>query len=456
LQRRRLRPRREHGLQGVGAVGLHRKLTIGLLCVLVLAAAAPARRLRVAGAAEPSVVFAALQVLVDRHISRPDPLKLLGAAVTGLRQALESVGVSEKLDDLTAATVTDGRRDFQARFDQATAAAGRRLSEVALQHTAIRAMAASIGTSHNAFFDAEELEAVRREAVNEESYVGIGVRTIVRDDKYYFLEVFPDGPAARAGVRPLDRVVAIDGRSVTGLKPEPFGELLRGHEGTGMRLSLQRAGSPVEIRVVRGRVLIWTVEYSMMEGSIGYIRLTHFVVDATAQVRLALEILRDRGMRAVVVDLRGNPGGFVYELQQIASLILPRGLVIAVREDRQAGRGTLVTSGMPTLAPVMPLVMLIDEDTGSAAEMLAAAVQDHGRGVLVGTRSAGEVLESSLVSLPGGTALLLPVRRVLTARGVDLEGRGVTPDVVVPLAADDLDRGIDAQLQRALRLARPR
>jgi carboxyl-terminal processing protease len=143
-------------------------------------------------------------------------------------------------------------------------------------------------------------------------------------------------------------------------------------------------------------------------------------------------------------------------MQQVANLLLPRGLVIAIREDRLQGRGITTTSGGPLLHPTVPLVVLVDEDTGSAAEVLAAAIKDHGRGVLVGTRTAGAVLESLVFILPGGAALMVPVRRVLTGRGVELEGSGVTPDVAVPLTAEDLDRGIDAQRQRAVQLARQR
>jgi carboxyl-terminal processing protease len=418
-----------------------------LLAVAGLTSAPPAP----ADAAEASIIFAALQVLVDRHIERPDALKLLAAGLGGLRQALGKAGLAERLDDLTATAVSAARREFQTRFDRAAYAAHGRLTGTDLQYTAVRAMAASIGTSHTAFRDPSQWDERQRLRRNEPSYSGVGTRSIVRDGRFYFLEVYTDGPAARAGVEAFDRVVAVDGLNTGGMSLTEFSARLRGADGAPVALTLQRPGQAelITVTVSRAPVIRPMVEHALLDGATGYIRFAQFNYGGTALVRQAIEALHRQGMRGLLLDLRANSGGLVTELRQVAGLLLRPGLTIAVREDRQGDRAVDVTAGTPAIRADTPLAVLIDDATASAAELLAAAVQEYGRGAVLGTRSAGAVLNSTDFPLPGGTAIQVPIRRVATGRGVVLEGSGVRPETVVVLTAEDLDRGIDAQVRHA-------
>jgi carboxyl-terminal processing protease len=424
------------------------RVLAGVLLAVLLVGAAPAPAVQ---AGEATIVFAAAQVLATRHVDRPDPVRLLAAAVGGLQRALERAGIGERLGDLTADDETLARSEFQARFDRSAELAAGRISEADLQYAAVRAMASSLGTSHTTFRDPAQWATVQRERAGVPTFSGIGTRSVVRDGRFYFIEVFPDGPAARAGVRPLDRVVAVDGVATDGWSSAEFSARARGPEGTTVTLTLQRAGveGPVTAAVVRGPVVRPLVTAELLTGRTGYLRFTQFSGRSSARVRQALEELQAQGMRALVLDLRGNPGGLVVELQRIASLLLPEGLVIAVRESAGGDRVVDVATGGPVLAPSAPLAVLVDEGTGSAAEILAAALQEHGRGVVVGVTTAGAVLNSTEIALPHGTGIQVPVRRVQTARGAVLEGTGVRPDRVVVLTAADLDAGIDAQLRTA-------
>ncbi len=423
---------------------------IGLLVAtaVVLAeipTASPAR------AAEASVVFAALDILVRRHIDEPDPVRLLAAALEGLREALQKAGVSADLQDLTTTDPIGARQEFQRRFDEVVLRAAGRISEEELQYAAARAMASSLGDSHTGFISPEELAERRRRQQNEAGYTGIGILLLTKAGRFYIKHVFPDSPAERAGLQDFDRIVAIDGQSTEGMGTEEVSNRIRGPAGSPVTLTVRRPGvpGPLTFTVVRAPIVVPTVVYRMLSGQIGYLRFSQFTQTSSVQVRQALADLLHQGMRGLLLDLRGNPGGFVVELNRVADYLLGPGLPIYTSESRGEGRSTQVTRGPRVLPPDVPLVVLVDEDTASAAELLSAALQEHGRGILVGTRTAGAVLIGITVPLPGGAGLSVAVARLYTPRGVVLEKNGLQPDIPVDLTVEDLDRGVDTQFVRA-------
>jgi carboxyl-terminal processing protease len=434
------------------------RLAALLLAALLAVSVAAPPVIRPAHAAEATIVFSALRVLVERHIDSPEPIALLAGAVNGLRQALTRAGISETLSELSAKDPVLAREEFQQRFDQAARLAAGRISETALQYAAARGMTASVPGSHTAFLDAEQFEAAQRRNRNEATYTGIGTRSIVRDGRFYLLEVFPNSPAAQAGLRNLDRVLAIDGQSVDGLSATEFSSRIRGPEGTTVVLTIQRQGAAAAqaIPVRRGPIARATIDSRMLTGGIGYIRFTEFTPGSAAMMRDAIQGLQAEGLRGVVLDLRGNPGGRVLELNAIAGMLLPTGLTIFLQEDREQGRIANTTRGVPLLPASTPLTVLIDEGSASASEILSAALQEHGRGTIVGAKSAGAVLVSVTIPLPGSTALQVAIRRVLTPSGRTLEGTGVQPDQLVLLTSEDLDRGVDAQLARSVQVTAQR
>ncbi len=194
----------------------------------------------------------------------------------------------------------------------------------------------------------------------------------------------------------------------------------------------------------------------MLSGGIGYIRLAEFVPGAAGLMREAIQGLQAAGLRGLVLDLRGNPGGRVLELNAIAALLLPPGRTIFLQEDREQGRVANTTRGEPLLSPITPLTVMIDEGSASASEILSAAIQEHGRGAIVGAKSAGAVLVSVTIPLPGGAAVQVAIRRVLTPGGRTLEASGVQPDQLVLMTSDDLDRGVDAQFARSVQVTAQR
>jgi carboxyl-terminal processing protease len=413
---------------------------------------------RQAPAAHASLVFEVLQLLRDEHVARSDPVRLLAAAVEGLRQALSRAGIAATLPGLTATNEQSARAEFQARFDQALRLAAGRVSSTRLQHAAAHAMAASMNDSHTAFITPERLAERQRRQRNEAGFTGIGILLMPRDGRFYVRLVFPGTPADRSGLQPFDRIVAIEGRSTEGMTTEDVASRVRGPRGTPVTITVRRAGhpSPLSFRVVREPIRVPTVEHRVLGlpgqtgGRVGYIRFGQFTEGSADMMRRAITDLQRHGIRGLILDLRANTGGSLAELNRIAGMFLPAGLPIYTMDSRRDGRQTQFTRTAPVLDPQTPLVVLVDGGTASAGELLAAALREHDRGTLVGTRTAGAVLVSVTFPLPGGAGLSISIARLTTARGVVLERNGLQPQVAADLTVADLDRGVDSQLARAL------
>ena len=442
-------------------MGILRRCVFAPLIIVVMVAALIALPpYSEARAAEPSVVFTALEILTQRHVARPDPVKLLDAAVDGLRQALFRVGIAVQLANITAADDAGARREFQVQFDRALATGARTIgnAETVLQYFAAAAMAASLEDSHTWFAIPEQWQELLRRQRGEASYSGLGIRLLHQDNRFYIIDVYTDGPAARGGLRPLDRILAFDGRATAGMLLGQVVARTRGSQGTPVSITVQRPGQsdPLTVPITYAPIVIPTSESRMLDGSIGYIKFRQFTQGSSGELARSLEDLLGKSMRGLVLDLRGNLGGSEQELVSVAGMFLASGLPVAIMRERQGERTELVTTGNPRLNPSTPVTVIIDRETSSAGEVLAAAFQEHSRGPLVGGRTAGRVGFGAGYALPGGAGILVTIRTVTTGRDVVLEKRGARPDVVVELPTADLDRGVDAPLERAVQLTAQR
>jgi carboxyl-terminal processing protease len=273
-----------------------------------------------------------------------------------------------------------------------------------------------------------------------------------RDGQYYINEIYPGGPAEQAGVRAFDRIVAVDGHATSSLSDIDVSKMIRGTSGSRVTLTVLRAGvtDPVDIPITRGPIHVPTVTDRMLDGQIGYVRLFEFVPGVGDTVRKALEDLSSQGMRGLVLDLRGNPGGLVSELREVATALLPVGTTVLQMRTRTGRTIMMQTPTQPVISTALPIVVLVDEGTASAAELLSAAIQESGRGVVEGTKTAGAVEIGITVDLPDGAGMSVTVARVMTGKGVRLEGQGVTPDQPESLTSVAMDAGHDNQLDRAI------
>ncbi len=433
------------------------------LCAVLLAISlmvVPLAVVRPAYAVDVGHVLEAVGLLREYYVDRLDVITLLNGALAGVRSALSNAGVQTDTPEIPAGTqATQAEALFRTRFDAAIAAAGGRVSRDALAQAAIRAMTTQLQDSHVYYLSPDSYQEYQRRQRGQVAFSGIGVVLIPREGRFYVRDVVPGGPAAAAGVQQFDRIARIDNTPTGGLQADQLSGLIRGPSGTSVTLVLERPGhaDPVSLTVTRAPIQVPTVfQARVIDGGIGYLQFYQFGARSGAEFRGALERMLAGGMRAMVLDLRGNLGGFVNELETITSLLLPPGRTIYQEVARGGQARAVRTAGVPVMPQQQPIIVLVDEASASAAELLAAALQENGRAVLVGQKTMGAVEAAIMVGLSDGSGMSVTVRRLSSSQGHRLEGNGVVPEIAVELSIADMDQGRDSQFQAALQLARQR
>ncbi len=392
--------------------------------------------------------------ILDRYVDRVDHVALVQAANKAIHD-LEVKGGALPLDtaalDFAAAPVGNPERDWQ-NFARAYDAVVQKHPEWASANhpdwAALRQMLQSLGDNNSLFIDPEEFKRM-----NETGYSGVGVRMSKPrpDEPPAIVEVFQNSPAARAGLKPGDRVIAVDGKPTEGRSITEVVSGIRGPQGTPVKVSISRGGQPaLDTQITRAAVDPPRVEGAVRGNVVGIVRVRGFGENVPEMVQQILTQGRARGARAWVLDLRGNSGGALNAVARVAANFMdnrPVGLAV----DRDGNREPINADGRPAI-PKTPLVVLVDKETASGAEILAAAIKEYQIGPLVGTATAGSVGIAVPRQLSDGSAVQLTVRRLLTPSGAQLDKMGVQPDVAVDLTIADLERGDDPQLTRALEL----
>jgi carboxyl-terminal processing protease len=401
----------------------------------------------------------AYQFILESFVEPVDHQRLIESASFALRQSVTEAGAlpadSAPLDFLPPLTGNADRdlAPLATAFDAVVQRHPAWALQVRPDYLAIQNMLEGLNDSHSTFVPAEE---ARRRA--ETSYSGIGIR-IARPDPAgppVVVEVFQGSPAAAAGVRGGDRIVAIDDRQVSQLDLSEVASLIRGPQGSEVALLLERtaAGGPVNVRAARRPIDTPQADGQILEQRVGYIRIRNFGETVAERVgRLVLE-QQQAGAEGWIIDLRGNPGGSLTAVSRVAGYFM-ESRPIGISVDRAGQREAIVAERRPFRVQA-PLVLLIDGDSGSASEVLASAFSEYRLAGLVGQRSAGSVGIASVRPLSDGSNLQVTVRRLLSPSGATLDKVGVEPDVQVALTAQDLEGGRDPQRDQALRLLRER
>jgi carboxyl-terminal processing protease len=334
--------------------------------------------------------------------------------------------------------------------------------QMRLTYGAIRGMLRVLDDPFTRFMDPKDYSDQKDESDGE--YVGIGayLDTTVSQDGYIAIKsTIASGPAAKAGLREGDEILKVNGRSVKGMDTEAVSGAIRGAPRTIVRLIIRRKGQPkpLEVRVVRDRVEYEVVEHEMKDGQLGYIGLSLFNAHADTQVAQAVRKLEKQGMKGLILDLRDNPGGVLEAAIDLASRFVPPGNNAVVIEEAGGKREEVPCDPKKYLKLRVPLVVLVDGASASAAEILAGAIKDNHTGTLVGEVTFGKGLVQSVIELPGGSAVAITSARYLTSKGNDINRTrtrrgGVEPDLPVTISPRDLFAGKDTQLDRAMEFLR--
>jgi carboxyl-terminal processing protease len=301
-------------------------------------------------------------------------------------------------------------------------------------YDAIREMLEEIEDPYTRFMDPEEFRNMQIDTSGELTGVGIQLAKDEETDRLMVIAPIEDTPAFRAGIQAKDVIVKIDGQSTEGMDINEAVNLIRGPVGTEVILTIQREDEPdQDYTISRDRIEIHPVRHSLREsdsGKIGYIRLNQFNANAAEEMRDAIQELENQRVTGYMLDLRSNPGGLLYASVEIARMWLEDGTIVSTvnrqgEMDRQEANGRSLTD--------KPLVVLVDGGSASASEILSGALQDHGRAVVVGTKTFGKGLVQSVRGLGDGSGLAVTIAKYLTPNGTDINHEGIHPDIEVEL-----------------------
>lgn len=308
-----------------------------------------------------------------------------------------------------------------------------------------------LGDQWSHYFTKEQTERILAEEAN--SYVGVGLTYSIQEtDRYTVLSVIMDGPAAQAGIKVGDVLVAVDGIPVTQLgENDELSTYVKGEEGTQVSITVRRGSAEKTYTMKRASVFNEGVKAKMLPNNIGYLAISGFDTNVDVEFKTKLQSLVDQGAKGLIFDVRWNPGGFLEVMRNMLDLVLPEGVVIST-VDKQ-GSVTEYSSDKNCLS--LPMAVVVNADSVSAAEFFAAALQEYGVADVVGAHTGGKGYSQQLIRLTDGSSINLSTTRYYTPKGANLAGVGIAPDHEVAMDMDYatfyyLDPAKDVQLQKAV------
>ena len=323
-----------------------------------------------------------------------------------------------------------------------------------MEDAAISAMVESLNDPYSRYLNSEGFAAY--EENNEEEYVGIGIAITfnMETEEMVVTSPYEGEPAQLAGVLPGDKIIAVDNTKVTAESYNSVVDYIRqGKEGDTVTLKIKRGEDEKEIPIERKKIVVETVSYKMFEEGIGYIRISQFIDHTEADFEEALSVLKEREMKSLIIDLRSNPGGYAHTVLSISDMLLPKG-TIAYLEDNK-GERQYFNSDAKCLD--VPMAVLINRGTASAAELLAGSLKAYELATVIGEKSFGKAVgQSPYTLIPSKTAIYLTNARYFTPKGECIDGIGIEPDIKVELADELLAKlnllsvSEDSQLAKAL------
>lgn len=330
---------------------------------------------------------------------------------------------------------------------------------------AIEGMLDTLGDNGHTRYLAPDVARAEREELSGK-FEGIGAYIDVKDGQPIIVQPMEGSPAEKAGLRPNDQILKVNGQDMQGVTVAELRNKVRGPKGTTVTLTIQHSGetTPIDITITRAEITSPSVSWHLLPNNVALIHLNQFSERSSEEIKQALKDARAQGASSIVLDLRNNPGGFVDELVGVASQFLPENTTVLIEQDRD-GTQTPRKTTAGGVATDLPMVVLVNNNSASSAETLAGALKDAGRARLIGEPTFGTATVLQTFNLNGGAQVRIGTSQWLTPKGQVVRGKGIQPDEIVALAPDaapltptnaaklnaqELLNSSDAQLSRAL------
>jgi carboxyl-terminal processing protease len=414
-------------------------------------------------AAGEALIEEAINEILDNYVDPVESGTLYQTAYDGALATLRASGKSPQGQTLTF--TNDRRRDaatFKTAYLALTENTGPDINQSVVAYEAIRAVVTKIDECHTYFLDPEQNKRAKAQNAGQENYSGIGVLINAALKPATIIKVYRGSPAEQAGLRQLDEIIAVDGVDVSELAVDQVSPLVRGPEGTQVKLTVRRQGeaAPLEFTITRATITVPVFSKEIKEGpngeKIGYMELSSFSATTTrtgvgegveVDIQNALEEFEDAGVEYWVLDLRNNPGGYVETLRRVASRFIRNGQPVAYYVEEGGDQEAINTDRRLYFNPQRPFAVLINGGSGSSSEAFAAAAQDYGFARTFGQTSSGCLAAGRSFDLADGSAINITVEEVVSPKKREINQVGVKPDEELPL---DPTRTDDPILQAAI------
>jgi len=302
---------------------------------------------------------------------------------------------------------------------------------------------------HSSFMNPEVFKEMQTETRG--SFGGVGFEITIRDKILTVVAPIEDTPASRAGIQPGDQILRIDGKSTKDLNLMEAVKMMRGPQGTQVTITIMRSGftEPQDFTMTRATIPIRSVRSKMLEEGYGYIKINQFIEKTHTDMKAALSQLesRDATLKGLILDLRNDPGGLLEQAVKVADEFLESGLIVYT-EGRVEGQKMKFYAQKKPKEHDYPLIVLVNAGSASASEIVAGALQDHGRAVILGTQTFGKGSVQTIIPLEDGSAIRLTTARYFTPSGRSIQAQGIVPDIVVPDLSPEARRATPARFIR--------
>lgn len=400
-----------------------------------------------------TMVEKTLQLLKEEYVYDVNATKAINGALKGMKSLLAGKKLKTDLIKLTQA---DDRSDsamihLKKTYSTILAHYGGKLNESHLAYSALKGVMDSLGDPYSVVLEPKEYKLLN-EQMNGGNYGGIGVYIELSRKKGNVLTVIEPiegSPAQKAGIKAGDVVLKINGESTKGMDLEVAAQKIRGEVGSSMTMTIKRGDNqPKTFKMLRDLIHVSSVTHAMKPGDIAYIRVRFFGSDTDVEFARSLEKAQALGAKALIIDLRNNGGGYISAAIDICSKLLQSGTLVVSVVNHRTGRNEIhKASGSDQTK--LPIAVLVNDMSASAAEITAGALKDTGTGILIGEKTFGKGSVQTIHELRDGGALKYTIARYLTPKGNDINKKGIEPDIVVEMDPSKVESSQDTQLQKA-------